>query len=196
LNSEIRREDDVMRRLREDDTIRGIPSCDFVFYKVTILMSFSGKTTSEYASFLAKDYVEPFRSTSTTHHICIPPIFFPSGDLVDGDELPARLDNAIVEIMFTLQHFYYAYKGKSPSNSYMAVIQQAKILFTAPPSTSADQQLIMKTIVPTPPSQKGKQTAASKRYAQSPPPDASPSASKKIRLEGCKAFNFFARCTI
>lgn len=77
------------------------------------------------------------------HDIDIPPIFLANGKLVPASQLPVRLPNALVEVMFTLRHYSISDikrgnsnrgarsttgRASAPTNTFSATIEQVKIL--------------------------------------------------------------------
>jgi len=134
--------------------------------------------------------VERFQSAARSHHIRLAPVFFPNGKRISPDEFPIRLENAVVEIMFSLRHYYYAgptmtskFKPSKEGNTFTGMIEQVKILQlnTVVPSPLCEPT--MKSIQPTP-SGKGKAPMEKKRPNARPPTETSPSQAKKQRLEG------------
>jgi hypothetical protein len=147
-----------------------------------------------YCSYLPDNCVEPYTTAAKTHHICLAPIFFADGKRVPADELTIRLENAVVEVMFSLKHFYYGrptarmgsnkYKSTKEGNTFSTVIAQVKILQTNTVVPSPRSEPTMKSVQQTPPSQKGKFAIGTKRPTPNPPTEASPSPTKKKKGEG------------
>jgi hypothetical protein len=187
LDDPIVEEDDIIRSLREDHDIRGAsgPSNLLIstHYHLTV------KQTVEYGSYLPDGCIESFRTTAKTHHIRLAPVFLPNGKRVSPDELPIRLENAVVEVMFSLKHYYYGpttgkFKQTKVGNTYTATIDQITILQVNTTIPSPLREPAMKTIQSTPPSRKGKEPVGTKRASSQPPTESSPSSSKKKKLQG------------
>ena len=145
----------------------------------------------EYGSYLPDHIIEAFRNASKTHHIHLAPIFFPNGKRISPDEFPICLENAVVEIMFSLRHYYYTgptttgrFKpsGKE-GNTFTGTIEQIKILqlnTVVPPPL---REPTIKNIQQTP--EKGKAPdVGSKRPNALPPTESSPTQAKKKKIEG------------
>jgi hypothetical protein len=74
------------------------------------------------------------------HDIDIPPVFLSNGKLIPPSQLAVRLPNALVEVMFTLRHYFITEKkkftasssrtpaGRGTSNTFTATVEQVKIL--------------------------------------------------------------------
>jgi hypothetical protein len=74
------------------------------------------------------------------HNIDIPPIFLTSGKLIPPSQLAVRLPNALVEVMFTLRHYFISETkkgnsnrfrssaGRGNTNTFTATVEQVKIL--------------------------------------------------------------------
>jgi len=163
------------------------------------------KQTAQYCSYLPDQHVEVFRIAAKTHHIKLPPVFFADGTLVEADELAIRLDNALIEVMFTLKHYYYPANtgqgstkfkpnrpwgnNQSEGNTFTATIAQVRILKanTAPPSPL--RQPTLKPIQETPPPKKN-QILSQKRRQSLSPSEASPSRPKKPKNQGISYSSF------
>jgi len=146
------------------------------------------KETAKYTSYLPDSCIEAFRSAAKTHHIRHIPVFMPNGKLVPQEELLIRLEGAIVEVMFSLKHYYYGpttgkYKQNKVGNTFTATIEQVSILQANLVTLSPHREPAMKTLQSTP-SKKGKGPMDTKRGPSGPPLEASPSQSKKARVEG------------
>jgi hypothetical protein len=102
------------------------------------------------------------------------------------------LKNAVVEIMFSLKHFYYRqpsmgnnkYKSSKEGNTFSTVIEQVKILQINTVVPSPRGEPTMKSVQQTPPSHKGKNAVGGKRPTLIPPADGSPSLPKRKKIEG------------
>jgi hypothetical protein len=134
-----------------------------------------------------------FQSCAKSHHIRIAPVFLPNGKAVPVDELRIRLDNAIVEVMFSLKHYYYRgpsggnrFKSTKEGNTFTGTIEQVKILQVNAVIPSPRREPTMKTIQQTPPKDKNNASGSvcSKRPSILPPTEASPSKSKRLRFGG------------
>ena len=145
---------------------------------------------TEYCSYLPNHLVERFQSAARSHHICLAPFFFPNGKCISPDEFSIQLENVVVEIMFSLQHYYYAgptttskFKPSKEGNTFTGRIEQVKILQlnTVVPSPLCEPT--MKSIQLTP-SGKGKAPMGKKCPNALPLTETSPSQAKKQRLEG------------
>jgi hypothetical protein len=125
-----------------------------------------------------------FRQTAKSNYIRLAPVFFSDGRRVKIDQLPIRLENATIEIMFSLRHYYYAVNknNRADSNTFTATIEQIRILQSNPTTGTPLREPSMKTLQLTPASQKGKGT---KRTQLESEQEDSPSKPKKTRqLEG------------
>jgi len=199
LDQDLQEEDDLLRELREEHSTRGSVG-PYYMSTMPLIATPLANQTAKYCSYIPDTYVDAYRSTSKTHHICLAPIFFPNGKRVEPDEFLIRLDNALLEIMFTLRHYYYPatkksnttskgwFNNRTASNTYTATIEQIKILHINPVIRSPIREPTMKSIQHTPPSQKGKGSTdqTRKRITLLPPTDGSPSNLKKKRVEGIR----------
>ena len=143
----------------------------------------------EYGSYLPDTYTDAFRSTAKTHHIRLIPVFLPNGKCVGPAELPIRLENAVIEVMFSLKHYYYGpisgnFKQTKVGNTFTATIEQVTIVQLNTVIPTPHRELTMKSIQLTPPSKKGKTPAPAKRIASQSPTESSPSPPKKKKNEG------------
>jgi hypothetical protein len=149
----------------------------------------AAKQTAQYTSYLPDSCTDAFRSAAKTHHIRHIPVFLTSGKLVPTEELLIRLEDAVVEVMFSLKHYYYGpatnkFKQTKVGNTFTATIEQVTILQINTITPSPLREPAMKTILSTPPNAKGKTPVRSKRASSHPPLECSPSQSKKTRIEG------------
>ena len=199
LENTVSREDDVIRALREEDAYKGNQG-DILMYMIILQRIFTAKQTTEYCSYVQDHYVEVFHTAAKTHHIRLPPVFFANGTLVNPDELPIRLDNALVEIMFHLKHYYYPPSGgpgtnkfktnkswgnnESGGNTFTATIDQVKILKANNVIPSPVRQPTMKAIQGMPQPKNNEQTIPRKRTSSLSPSEASLSRPKKGKNKG------------
>lgn len=149
----------------------------------------TAKQTLEYGSYLPDTYADAFFSTAKTHHVRLIPVFLPNGKCVGPVELPIRLENAVIEVMFTLKHYYYGpiagnFKQTKVGNTFTATIEQVTILQLNTIVPSPRRQPTMKTIQLTPLSKKGKSPARAKRFSSQSPTESSPSPPKRKKNEG------------
>jgi hypothetical protein len=183
LEDETEEADPLMREIREDHDYRGMARHHQLFtaYSKSIIAS----QTAKYCSYVPDDYVDAFRNTAKTHHIRLAPIFLSNGKRVIPDQYSIRLENALVEVMFTLHHYYYpGTKGKPATNTFSATIQQVKVLEAQPSIPSSVREPTMMAIQRTPDRLKGKEKVGSKRAEASSSVEDSPTPLKKLRSEG------------
>jgi hypothetical protein len=131
------------------------------------------------------DYVEAFRATAKTHHIRLAPIFFSNGKHVSPDQYVICLENALVEVMFSLRHYYYpGFKGKTESNTFTATLDQIRILKVGPVIRSPAREPTMKSLPRTPATQIKQGTVTLKRTEATSVLEESLTRAKKIRVIG------------
>jgi hypothetical protein len=87
----------------------------------------------QYGSYLSHSCINVFTSTAKTHYIRLLPVFLPDGKLVNTAELPVQLENAVIEMMFSLKHYYYGptagkFEQGQVENMFMGTIKQITIL--------------------------------------------------------------------
>jgi hypothetical protein len=143
----------------------------------------------QYSSYLTDNYLDAFRTAAKSHHIRLAHIFFATGKCVPPDEFPVQLENAVIEIMFSLKHYYYGpstnrFKASKEGNTYSGTIEQVKILWTNTVILLPSNGPTMKPVPQTPPSQKGKNAVGIKHPNLLPPQEGLPSLVKKQRLKG------------
>jgi len=161
---------------------------------------FPAKLTAQYCLYLPDHLVDTFRMAAKTHHIRVAPIFFPDGSLVQPDEWAIRLDNVLLEVMFTLKHYLYGSANKAgnskykynknwtsdqaETNTFTATIVQVKIIEANTIVPSPVGQPTMKSVEKTPSPEKGKQVQCQKRATPASAIEDSPSRQKKSRVQG------------
>jgi hypothetical protein len=145
---------------------------------------------AKYASYLPDSCMDACRSTAKTYPICRISVFLARGKLVPTEGLLIRLEDALVEIMFTLKHYYYGpstgkFKQTKVGNTFTTTIEQVTILLTNTPIPSSIHEPTMKSIQLTPSNAKGKSSMSTKRHSSQLPMETSPSPSKKKKeMEG------------